>query len=141
MKLTALADIAAQKQKEKAAVAAKGGFVEAHPGVIRNVEHPGWTQSDERVGRRLESSSIRLQQFGRRLPTSAELLALYDRALTTPCGQWCNVSPSFRLSSNAFWSGEPSGSSRVWIVFLDLGGRISASVDGSGVRALCVRRP
>jgi hypothetical protein len=77
------------------------------------------------------------------LPTVEQLQALYDSSgtLTQSCKQWtCKVTPSIRLSSQAFWSSGANGSSVVWIV--DLVGGVAGSyrVGDADASALCVRR-
>jgi hypothetical protein len=80
---------------------------------------------------------------GWKLPTSAELLSIYDPAQSNACysGTTCHVSPRFHLTGPFFWTNEPSGSSNAFNVNLGNGARYAFPVEyGGGVRVLCVRR-
>ena len=77
------------------------------------------------------------------LPTTAELLGLYDESgtLTQSCGDsTCKVTPTLRLTSFWFWSSESNGSSKAWYVLLSNSYRDSLPVGLTvNARALCVR--
>jgi hypothetical protein len=77
---------------------------------------------------------------GWRLPTSEELLSLYDSRLPCTMSSPCNkVSRKFGLSSKLFWSSDIVSDSAVWIVDLSDGFRSAqASVKTSHINVLCV---
>lgn len=77
------------------------------------------------------------------LPTMAELQGLYDESgtLRQSCEGWnCKVTPTIRLTSHGFWSGESYDSSEAWFVSLTDDHRQLSPVVNAGIRALCVRR-
>jgi len=102
-----------------------------------------WTQSDNGAAISWENAQQYCVARGSRLPSVAELQAIYDNALKSQCGAFtCGASPLFRLSNLNFWTSERNGSLAAWHVSLHYGYRTSVPLDGSGTtRALCVRRP
>ena len=86
-----------------------------------------------------------------RLPTAAELLAIYDGTamVGASCGgARCRVTGPFELTGSWFWSADSvgddgsDGNELAWGVLLDNGARTKTVKElGDGSRALCVRSP
>ena len=137
----------AEEQRKFQEAARNGGFADLGNGVLKNVRTGlEWTQSDN--GRDINWNDARNYCASKggawRLPTVAELAAIYDKssAVTRCGGVTCSVSPLFRLSSNWSWSRTQNGSSKVLYVDLNDGNRHFSNVGNPfNSRALCVRRP
>ena len=139
--------ITEQRAKDSAACAGNAAcMVNAGTAILRQpATGLEWTQADN--GSDINWSHAREHCAGKgrgwRLPTNDELYAIYDPngSLTTACkSMTCKVSPLLRLTGYWFWSGDRSGSSSAWYVYLNDGNRAAYVVSSlAGFRALCVR--
>ena len=102
-----------------------------------------WAQHDNGTEIRWIEANHYCQQQGPgwRLPSTAELMQLFDPTESTRCGwNYCHVAPIVKLSGNWFWSHQSRTAGWALGVNLDLG-RIdeSRTETESFGRALCVR--
>lgn len=144
------------QQRAAAEIAARdpgnAGFVDLGGGILKDTKTGlEWTQNDN--GSDIDWNGARRYCSARggswRLPSVAELLAIYDADVPTPkvCSQFsgrsfdCKVSKLFNLTGAWFWSGEASDSSLAFYVNL-VGGLRNSYPIGYPIheRALCVRR-
>ena len=87
--------------------------------------------------------TLELDGGGWQLPTTSQLLSLYDRQMSEPirCGDTtCKVSALFVLSRQYAWSNESAGEGLAWYVSLEYGAQYAESIRvPSYYHALCVR--
>lgn len=128
------------------------GFFDLGGGVLKDSQTGlKWTQSDNGsninwYGARNFCANL---NGGWRLPSTNELQGIYDPSglVSSSCGTYqgrnltCKVSPLFRLTSPAIWSGVLNGSSEALFVSLYGGQQFSAHLgsDGGHGRVLCVQ--
>lgn len=128
------------------------GFYDLGGGVLKDSQTGlKWTQSDNGsninwYGARNYCANL---NGGWRLPSTDELQGIYDPSglVSSSCGTYqgrnltCKVSPLFRLTSPAIWSGVLNGSSEALFVSLYGGQQFSARLDSDGGhgRVLCVQ--
>jgi hypothetical protein len=157
-----LSDAIAGKQREaqQRAVAESAarnpgnlGFVDQGGGILMDTKSGlEWTQTDN--GADIDWNGARNHCGSRggswRLPSVAELLAIYDANVPAPivCFQFksttyvCKVSQLFQLTGVWYWSNETSGASEAFGVYFLNGDRNANRVGSTSYkRALCVRRP
>jgi hypothetical protein len=159
----ALADEIARKQLEaqQRAVAESAardpgnlGFVDLGGGILKDTKTGlEWTQNDNGSGINWRNARKYCSSRGGswRLPSTAELQAIFDANVPSPKVCWkdnrtsatCKVSRLLNLTGPWFWSGEANGSAEAFDVSLNFGGLGSDLVGGKAVlnRALCVRHP
>jgi biopolymer transport protein ExbD len=159
--LSPTAAIAARQQEAQQRAAAESaarnpgnlGFVDLGGGILKDTKTGlEWTQSDN--GRDIDWNGARNHCAARggswRLPSVAELQAIYDANVPSPKVCWhhivasytCKVSPLFNLTGPGYWSDEASGSANAFGVSLAYGNRLFSLVgNADGYRTLCVRRP
>jgi hypothetical protein len=159
--LSLAAVIAARQQEAQQRAAAESaarnpgnlGFVDLGGGILKDTKTGlEWTQSDN--GRDIDWNGARNHCAARggswRLPSVAELQAIYDANVPSPKVCWhhivasytCKVSPLFNLTGPGYWSDEASGSANAFGVSLAYGNRLFSLVgNADGYRTLCVRRP
>lgn len=139
-----------QEQAETArAAGVSGGMKLISDKVLEQMETGlQWTAQDN--GRDLSwqeaidyCQSSKLEGGGWQLPTSSQLMSLYDRKMTNPiaCGDTvCKVSALFVLSRQFAWTNESAGEYLAWYVSLEYGTQYAESIRvPSYYRALCVR--
>lgn len=109
-----------------------------------------WTARDSGVDLSWDGAikyceNLELDGGGWKLPTTSELLSLYNgkASETIPCGDTsCKISALFQLSRQFAWSNESAGSGLAWYVSLEYGAQFAESIRvPSYYRALCVRPP
>ena len=133
---------AARQAKEESERQAAARFVLTHAGTIRDsTTGMEWSQSDNGSDIDWEEATRYCDNQGGnwRLPTSSELLGIYDTSLSAPCGNYtCNTSSKFGLTGPRFWTNERRGSSKAFFVTLYHGTRYSLHVLTRSPFGLCV---